>query len=744
MHLDQLIIDLAIILSVAGIMTIIFQKIHQPVVLGYILAGLIVGPHTPPVKLIVDTPSIKTLAELGVIFLMFTLGLEFSFRKLLSVGITAGLAAGLEVAFFLGVGYGIGQVLGWSPMDSIFLGALLSISSTTIIIKALDELKLKSHRFAHLIFGILIVEDLFAILLLVGLTTIATSHSTLSAFSLLTAILNLAMVVGSWFITGYFLVPRLMSYLSRRASNELVTIIAIALCLSLVVAASHFGYSPALGAFIMGSIIAETKIVHRIEGLMAPLKDVFGAIFFVSIGMLIDPMVIWSFKGTILILSAVTILGKIFITSVGSMLSGQTIKNSLQVGMGLAQIGEFSFIIASLGVALKVTSSNLYPIAVAVSLITTFTTPYLIKHSGLLSGKLEELLPMSFRHAVGRYVLWCEHKTSSPGKKKEYAKLIARWFANGIIVTFVFNFSLKKLTPFFQFREPWPLIITWVLAFLGSAPFIWGMVFTSKKNYLRIRQEKDFAKAVLIFSFPVLTAIWMTILTAKYFAFQHSLAINCIIIAVIYLVLFKRLENSYRWFEQAFLETFEKKEGGGHDPHHAMAGLAPWNSHLVNIPVHANADFVGLSLIETGIRSKFGINIVAIQRGAQSIVSPKSSERILPHDTLVVLGEDSQLEKVRPYLDVPKDISTRFSSSSNYTLKQFPLNERSPLLGVSIGASGINEKYQAIVVGIERGSKRTMNPEIHTTFTSNDIVWVVGEKTKLEQLVKELVPTTAT
>lgn len=726
MHLDHLIIDLAII----------FQKIHQPVVLGYILAGLIVGPHTPPVKLIIDTPSIRTLAELGMIFLMFTLGLEFSFRKLLSVGVTAGLAAGLEVIFFLGVGYGIGQVLGWSVMDSIFLGAILSISSTTIIIKALDELKLKSHRFAHLIFGILIVEDLFAILLLVGLTTIATNQSTFSALSLLTAVVNLVMVIGGWFIIGYFLVPRLMTYLGRRGSNELVTIVALGLCLSLVVAASHLGYSPALGAFIMGSIIAETKMVHRIEGLMAPLKDVFGAIFFVSIGMLIDPLVIWQFKGTILLLSAVTIFGKIFITSVGSMLSGQTIKNSLQVGMALAQIGEFSFIIAGLGVALNATSSNLYPIAVAVSLITTFTTPYLIKHSGILSDRMEGLLPMSLRRAMGRYVLWCEQKAGTQGKKSDYVKLIARWCASGIIVTFVFNFCNKKVTPFFELEQPWPAVIAWGLAFLASAPFIWAMVFISRKHYVRIRLEKDFTKAVLIFTFPVMTAIWMTILTAKFFPLGYALAINCALVTVIYFVLFKRLETSYRWFEKAFLETFEKREGGT-DPHHAMARLAPWNSHMVNISVHANADFVGLTLAETGMRSKFSVNIVAIQRGAQSIIAPRPTEKILPNDTLVVLGEDAQLEKLRPFLEMPKDISTRFNSSRDYGLKQFHVRETSSLLGQSIHGAGFTEKYQALVVGIERNAIRTMNPDGTVVIIANDVVWLVGEKTKLEELAKD-------
>ena len=736
MHLDQLIIDLAIILSVAGIMTIIFQKIKQPVVLGYILAGLIVGPHTPPVKLILDTPSIKTVAELGVIFLMFTLGLEFSFRKLLSVGVTAGLSAGLEVVFFLIVGFAIGYGLGWSSMDSLFLGAMLSISSTTIIIKALEELKLKSHKFAHLIFGILIVEDLFAILLLVGLTTIATSQGSFTIMSFLSAILNLAMVVGSWFITGYFLVPRLMSYLGRRGSNEVVTIISIALCLSLVVIASHFGYSPALGAFIMGSIIAETKIVHRIEGLMAPLKDLYGAIFFVSIGMLIDPLVIWEFKGTILLLSCVTVFGKIFITSLGALLSGQTIKNSLQVGMGLAQIGEFSFIIAGLGVALKVTSPNLYPIGVAVSLITTFTTPYFIKYSGRVADKMEQRIPYSVRRLINRYISWCEQKSSSHSKKREYSVLISRWIANGIIITFIFNLSLRNLTQLFDLEEPWPHAISWAIAFIVASPFIWGMVFTKKENFERLRQERDVKKAVMVFSFPILTATWISLLSMKYFSWETALEISLVFMGLIYLVLFKRLESSYHWFEETFLETFEKKEHK--QQHQSVLSSLPWNSHVVEIPVHTNADFVGKTLAEAGIRQKFSVNVVSIQRGAQSIIAPDPKEVIYPHDSLVVLGADEQIDKLRPFLDVPKDISSRFTLSRNYVLKSLTLSEKSPLTGRKVGESGIRESYQAILVGIERNANRIMNPDVQTTFATHDVVWVVGENSKLDTLVKEL------
>lgn len=739
MHLAPLIYDLAIILGVAGIMSLIFNKIRQPVVLGYLLAGFIVGPYTPPVQMIMDIPSIQTWAEIGVIFLMFTLGLEFSFRKLLSVGVTAGVAAGFEVLFFLFVGYGIGRWLGWTQMDSIFLGAMLSISSTTIIIKALDELKLKSHRFASLIFGILIVEDLFAILLLVGLTTIASTQS-FSFVALFTTGLNLLLVVGGWFLTGYFILPRLMQYLGKKGNDELITLISIGLCLFLAVIATRLGYSPALGAFIMGSILAETKIIHRIETLMAPLKDLFGAIFFVSIGMLIDPKIIWEHKETIAILSLVTVFGKIFSTGLGSLVSGQSFKNSMQVGFGLAQIGEFSFIIAGLGVALKATSEKLYPIGVAVSLITTFTTPYFIKYSGPIAESMEKKLPRRLREAINNYVNWCEHKRSGNSKHKELFLLIFKWLANGVIVTLIFNLSFKSILSFIEEKIPnvhvWAVFIAWTATFIISSPFIWAMVFTSRKNYLRIRKEKNIPKAILVLSFPILTAIWISVLTAKYFELRYILLITGAFVVIIYFVLYRRLESYYRWFERTFLETFERKESK--DPNkEILSDLAPWDSHLVNIEVHPNAHLVNKTLMQADLRRRFGINIVAIQRGMQTIIAPKPFENIFPKDTLIVLGTDEQIDQAKPEIEIPLNISTLFPSNANYRLRHLKLTHSSPFVSLTIRESGIREKYHAMVVGIERDHTRIINPDTDLRMNLGDIVWVVGEISMIEKLFEE-------
>jgi CPA2 family monovalent cation:H+ antiporter-2 len=385
-QLAPLIRDLAIILGIAGLVTLLFKKIKQPVVLGYLIAGVIIGPYTPPGLLVTDIPNIKILSELGMIFLLFSIGLEFSFKKIKYVGLSASITGIGEVVFMMLAGFLTGKLIGWSFYDSVFLGAALSISSTTIIIKALDELNLKSKHFTTMVFGILIVEDLLAILLLVALSTIVATSNILS-MTLVWATLKLIVIIGSWFLVGYFLVPLFFRKVMQQASAETLTIVTVALCLLFVCIAAYFNYSTALGAFIAGSVLAETQLLERIKQLIQPICDIFAAVFFVSIGMLINPGIIWQHLSVILVICAVTILGKLISIGIGAKLTGQSVHDSLRIGFSMAQIGEFSFIIAGLGLLLHVTSESLYSIIVAVAVITTFTTPYLIKLSGYLIKK---------------------------------------------------------------------------------------------------------------------------------------------------------------------------------------------------------------------------------------------------------------------------------------------------------------------------------------------------------------------
>src|SRR5688500_11320174 len=401
-HLPHLITDLGLILAVAGITTLIFRKIRQPVVLGYIIAGFLVGPHVSLLPTVVDSAGIQTWSEIGVIFLLFSLGLEFRFRKLVKVGGSASITAFVEIVLMLGIGFLAGHFLGWSMMDSIFLGAILSMSSTTIIIRAFDEVGVRTKKFATLVFGILIVEDVVAILLLVLLSTLAVSQQ-FAGTELMMQMLKLAFFLILWFLAGIFFVPTFLKRTRNLMNDETMLIVCVAFCLLMVMLAVEVGFSAALGAFVMGSILAETTQAERIEHLSKSVKDLFAAIFFVCVRMMIAPRVLVEYAVPLLIIILLTIIGKFFTTALGALLSGQSLKHSVQAGLSLAQIGEFSFIIASLGVSLNVTSAFLYPIAVAASTVTTFTTPFLIKSSGSVFRFIENHLPERWLKNLNRY-----------------------------------------------------------------------------------------------------------------------------------------------------------------------------------------------------------------------------------------------------------------------------------------------------------------------------------------------------
>jgi monovalent cation:H+ antiporter-2, CPA2 family len=409
MHLPPIVQDLSVILMAAAVMTLLFRWLRQPVVLGYIIAGFLVGPHFRWLPGVLDPENVRVWAEIGVIFLLFSLGLEFSFKKLVRVGAPASITAVFEVVGMVGLGFMLGRFFGWRNMDSLFLGGILAISSTTIIVRAFDELGMKTRGFANLVFGVLVVEDLVAILLMVVLSTVAVSNQ-FSGAEIGIAAMKLIFFLTLWFVLGIFLIPSFLKRIRKHLRDETLLIVSIGLCFMMVVFVTKVGFSPALGAFIMGSILAETMEAERIEHLIQPAKNLFGAVFFVSVGMLIDPEIISKFGVPILIITVATILGKFLTTSIGALISGQSLRHSVQAGMSLAQIGEFSFIIAALGLSLKVTGDFLYPIAISVSAITTFTTPYLIRSAENVVNSLETKLPRGWLEMLDRYRLRSTNK----------------------------------------------------------------------------------------------------------------------------------------------------------------------------------------------------------------------------------------------------------------------------------------------------------------------------------------------
>lgn len=479
MHAIGFIQDLAVIMLIAGVVTVLFHRLRQPVVLGYIVAGFIIGPHTPPFALIHDEDTIKTLAELGVIFLMFCLGLEFSLRKLFRVGATAFIAAFLEIALMIWLGYEIGSAFGWSTMDSLFLGAILAISSTTIIVKALNDLNMKQQPFAQLIFGVLIVEDILGIGIIALLSGIAVSGSVSSGevFSTVGK-LSLFMVVA--LVIGILVVPRILAYVARFDSNEMLLVTVLGLCFGFCLLVVKLEYSMVLGAFLIGAIMAESRQLARIEHLVEPIRDMFSAIFFVAIGLMINPDVLVAYAWPIAVITLAVVLGKVLTCSLGAFIAGNDGRTSLRVGMGLSQIGEFSFIIAALGVTLQVTSDFLYPVAVAVSAITTLLTPYLIRAADPLSQRLAKAMPARTARVFGLYGEWLR-SIQPRGEGALLASLIRRILlqvgVNLALVVALFLSAGYFSSPISVYLSNWITDVGWHKAMVCGAALLLSLPF---------------------------------------------------------------------------------------------------------------------------------------------------------------------------------------------------------------------------------------------------------------------------
>ncbi len=472
--------DLAVIMLVAGVVTILFHRLKQPVVLGYIVAGFIIGPHTPPFGLIHDEDTIKTLAELGVIFLMFCLGLEFSLRKLFKVGATAFIAAFLEIVLMIWIGYEIGRWFDWNTMDSLFLGAILAISSTTIIVKALNDLKMKDQRFAQLIFGVLIVEDILGIGIIALLSSIAVS-GTVSSGEVFSTVGKLSLFMIVALVIGILLVPRLLAYVARFDSNEMLLITVLGLCFGFCLLVVKLEYSMVLGAFLIGAIMAESRQLIKIERLIEPVRDMFSAIFFVAIGLMIDPQILLQYAWPIAVISVAVVLGKMLSCGMGAFIAGNDGRTSLRVGMGLSQIGEFSFIIAALGMTLQVTSDFLYPVAVAVSAITTLLTPYLIRGADPLSLKIAAVMPKRMSRVFGLYGEWLR-SIQPHGEGALLASMIRKIvlqvgvnLALVVAIFFTGSYFALRIGGYLEgwISDPsWQKALIWGAALLLSLPFL--------------------------------------------------------------------------------------------------------------------------------------------------------------------------------------------------------------------------------------------------------------------------------
>lgn len=737
-NLQQLIIDLALILGAAGIITLIFKKLKQPVVLGYILAGLLISPNFTLFPTITDIESVKVWADIGVIFLLFSLGLEFSFKKLVKVGPTAGITGIFEVSLMLMTGYITGRLMNWSVMDSIFLGGIIAISSTTIIIRAFEELGVKTKKFAGSVLGVLVIEDLAAVLLLVLLSTVAVSRQ-FSGEGMLFSVLKLAFFLILWFVSGIFLLPTFLKRIRKLMNEETMLVLSLGLCLIMVVLATRAGFSAALGAFIMGSILAETPEHEKIIQLVMPVKNLFGAIFFVSVGMLINLSVLVQYIGPVLLLTLVVILGKTINATIGSLISGQPLKQSLQTGMSLAQIGEFSFIIATLGLTLKVTSSFLYPIAVGVSVLTTFCSPYLIRYSEPFYYWLEKHLP-------DKWITFINSYSSSAQKIREVSswQILLRAYTKTIIIHTVIILGLlliviNYVSPFLSNEITDPFLVSIITTFISLiliAPFLWALAFrrVEKVSFSRLWVDKVFNRGPLVLLEALrfsLGIIIIGLLLNRFFSVKVALLGACLLIILIIIFFRTRLQSFYTKLENRFLTNL--RGSARSHPGETIPHLVPWDGHLTYIKIPANSPSIGKTLLELSWREQFGVNVALIERGSHVINVPGRDERIYPGDRIAVIGSDMELENFHKQIAPPPD-EKYLEAEEEMELMHIVIHKYSSLNGQNIRNSKIRYRAHGLVVGVERNGMRELNPDSSFTFQENDVVWIAGNKKLIKKI----------
>ncbi|MEK2645724.1 cation:proton antiporter domain-containing protein [Bdellovibrio sp. BCCA] len=733
-NLPSMISDLALILGTAGLVTLLFKKLNQPIVLGYLVAGFLVGPKTSIFPTVVSGESINLWAEIGVIFLLFALGLEFSFKRLFRVGGTASFTAILEISLMIVFGYVTGRLLGWSTMDSLFLGGILSISSTSIIIRTIEELGFKNLKFVSMVFGVLVIEDLVAVLLMVLLTTVALTRD-FAGSEMLSAIVKLSFFLAIWFVAGIFMLPSFLKRAQKLLTEETVLVVAVGLCLLMVVFATTVGFSSALGAFIMGSILAETIEGERIHHLVAPIKNLFSAVFFISVGMLIDPHVIALYWREVLLLSAVVIVGKTFSVTLGSVLAGQTLKSSVQSGMALAQIGEFSFIIATLGLNLKVISEKMYPMAVAVSVVTAFTTPYMLRASEKVYGLIEKVLPAKVVSALDSYSVISFSMSGNKEWKEQVRAYILKVLLNSVVVVAIFLLMARVFLPFLLERQveegPAKFISLSATLFL-SAPFLWALAFGRTKQFeiLLMEQGKGSHNYVFLVSRIMLAVGLLGAMVAQFVPLGWAIGITLWMVVVVGYVLSQKLRNVYQWFENRFLSNLHDDVQKKH-ARKSNRALAPWDAHITEFTIPSEAPFVGVPLHMLSIREKFGVTIALIERGRRRITAPGRNESLMPHDQVHVIGTDEQLIGFKLFIESDDEAAVFPESDSEYSLEQYLLSEKSPYLNKSIRDCGLREATHGLVVGIEREGQRILNPDSSETLQKGDVLWIVGDREKI-------------
>ena len=756
-ELPYLIKDLALILIVAGIVTIIFKKLKQPLVLGYVVAGFLVSPHMPYTMSVVDRADIQTWADIGVMFLLFSLGLDFSFKKILKMGASPVIATCSVVICMIMLGMFAGNMFGWSRMNCIFLGGMLAMSSTTIIYKAFDDLGLRQQRFANLVMSVLILEDMLAIVMMVMLTAIAGGDG--GGGQMIGSVVKIAFFLVLWFVVGIFVLPLLLRSMRKFINNETLLIVSLGLCCAMAVISTQAGFSSAFGAFVMGSILAETVEAEKIIRLVEPVKNLFGAVFFVSVGMLVDPSVLVEYALPIAVLVVTIVVGQAVAGSFSFLISGQTLRSAMQCGFSMAQIGEFSFIIASLGLSLGVIGDFLYPVVVAVSVITTFLTPYMIRASAPCYNILERHLPSRWITMLNGLTIGgtsTSHDDDAHSVRARWKALTAPMVRSTVIYAIL---STATIAVMFSLVLPWTegivpqdsssqliLHIAFMIVTIAViAPFLRGMVMKKNRSdeFKSLWNENAYNRIPLLLTVIVRFVIAISFVFYVCYSLTHftGAILICIATVIVVLMVFSRkLKHRSIALERMFMENLRSREikaevSGQKKPLYERH-LLDRDIHIADFEIPEDSQWAGRTLRQLKLRNRFGVHVSSILRGVQRINIPNGDNLIFPGDKIQVIGTDTQLATLNSQLNNERYAEDKDIEKREMKLRQLLIGANSPFIGKTLGQSGIRNRYNCMVVGLEEGMETLSAIEPTYTFEEGDIIWIVGEQEAVDKIMK--------
>ena len=750
-ELPTLINDLALILVVAGIVTLVFKRLKQPLVLGYIVAGFLVSPHMPYTASVADAGSVRLWADIGVMFLLFSLGLDFSFKKILKMGASP-IISTITIIFSMSMlGVLAGHAFGWSKMDCIFLGGMLAMSSTTIIYKAFDDLGLRQQQFAGLVMSVLILEDILAIVMIVMLSAIASGNNP-DGGQMLDSIFKIGFFLVLWLVVGIFAIPLFLRSVRKLINEEVLLIVSLGMCCAMAVFSTKVGFSSAFGAFIMGSILAETIEAEKIEKLVEPVKNLFGAVFFVSVGMLVDPEILRNYAGPIMALVLTILAGQAVLGSFSFMLGGESLKSAMRCGFSMAQIGEFSFIIASLGLSLGVISDFLYPVVVAVSVITTFLTPYMIRLATPAYNALEHKLPSKIIRSMNHLSM------SRPDSQKSslWRSLLTQMLVNVIIYSILSSAVIALMFTFFlpfmrQLLPGWDLhwyanAITGVLTVIFISPFLRAMVMKKNRSpeWRALWSESNRNHLPLLFTILVrgVVAVNFIFYICHYLSrFTNAIMITIGVVVVVLMVVSRTVKRRSILLERLFINNLRSRDieaqvRGKKRPLYE-GKLLDRDIHIAEFDIPGNSMWMGSTLKELNLGRKYGVHVSSILRGGFRMNIPNGDYLLFPGDRLQVIGSDDQLARFAH--DITTDVMSEdlYVENREMKLRQLIISAESPFVGKTLQESGIRSIYGCMVVGLEEGKENLSSFPASRKFQEGDIIWVVGEEESLQALCKK-------